>query len=449
MQAFAVFLYQANPVAHRLIDLIVDYTVGEEITIRGRDAETQEVLERFWFDWHNDWPNRLHDLARDTAINGESLYVLDDVQPTTGLIRVRHFDPSFISAVKPDESDLSRPAYVHLKQGLFIRPPEMSDAEYNAKHVLSLIRDTGDGKHRELQGQALLLQINKVASATRGLSDLLSLLNWLDVLERFLGNVADRLAHLGMWFYDITLEGASDREIRNYREKLLREPPRPGALRVHSDRVTWKPTAVNLPGEDIASPSLLFMSHILTGAGIPVHWASQSGAAGRTVAADAQDPIFKHLSTRQGVLRRFVRRILEYQIYVAQSTGKLAKKRGEFGLFFPRIGLRDLQRAGGAAARFLEVLSHLVDSGILDVKDVQLVYEDLITQMGLSKRIDTPRWEPEEEAALSTIAENLESLYDEMYQEGEQWTSNKEARDRIQQAVKASSKLLETRLGRK
>ena len=458
MQKYALFLWQANPLARRFIDITVDFTVGEPARIRARTERVRDAILRFWENDHNNMPKRISQFSYDVARMGEAVYQLSLRKDHTLLLG--RIEPMHIAEVLVDPYDYGNPTDILLKPSFFTQNTGETPEEFQSRMRLSLLHDVSDsGRRPSFGGNTVLFQTNKYPGSTRGLSDLLPLINWMDVIERFLANIAERLTYTGQYFYDITLTGASRHEIDEYEKLVLSKPAHPGAYRVHSDKVKWEIPAVNAPSESLSDPLILFMSHILTGAGIPVHWAG-GDAGGRQAASDSQDPIFKHLAARQVEIQRFFSRLLSYQINILQDAKLLPVEDSQFLLFFPRIGLRDLQRSGSAAARLLQATSLLVSSGILEAADVKALYMDLIAQMGLGERtgeriavqeaLDTGAWPDKgdqvfawtsgDEASLESAVSSLEKAAQEIFSSSNMLTASEVAR--VNTLIRQSAKLI-------
>ena len=55
MQDIAFYLYDSNPLAHRIIEMTKDFVIGDGFTVKADDPEVQKVLEKHWNDPVNNW----------------------------------------------------------------------------------------------------------------------------------------------------------------------------------------------------------------------------------------------------------------------------------------------------------------------------------------------------------------------------------------------------------
>src|SRR3990172_1463021 len=50
MQQVAYYLYLTNPLAHRIVEYLKNYVVGDGVTVKADDPAAAQVIERFWQD---------------------------------------------------------------------------------------------------------------------------------------------------------------------------------------------------------------------------------------------------------------------------------------------------------------------------------------------------------------------------------------------------------------
>jgi len=99
-------LWNTNPLAKAITEIIVDYVLGDGITISAKNDEVAEALDAFWNDPVNDLDGELAEsIVRELSLFGEQLfiaYVRDGEQlgmKGDGRLRLAPVDPSQIAAI--------------------------------------------------------------------------------------------------------------------------------------------------------------------------------------------------------------------------------------------------------------------------------------------------------------------------------------------------------------
>lgn len=411
----SLFLYQSNPFAHRYVELMTAFTMGDGPTPLAADPDVQALLDDFWYNDHNDWPSRAIQFARDLSIYGEQSYMVGAFDEDDDfLVGMQHLSPQDIKTAIQDRFD----KYTIDAIKLYPKVLEGVTRDSDPRLIIPVVRERErgqDGKRR-LNGDAFFFKINQAGEATRGLSDLFSLIDWLQIYGQYQFNLAERLAHLTMYFFDVELQNADENDIRKFKRDILRSPPEPGALVVHNDQATLEAKSVNLGDADLVEVGQAFESAILTGLGIPPHWTATPSQGGRSVAEAANDPVFRHMSLRQSTQRKFISKIIRFQIDQAIRLGVIEPKSEEFKLVFPKLGLRDFQRAGGTAARIAQSLKDSVEAGLIPQEMATKLLFSAFDQVGLSANdITQAEQEPTSEGKnlLASIEESIDTCLHE------------------------------------
>ena len=105
MQQVAYYLYLANPLAHRIVEHMKNYVVGDGVEIRADDPAAQRVLDAFWHDAINRMDVMLPEVVKELTIFGEQCW-LAAVNPVNGRVRLGYLDPAEIEAIEWGEIEL-------------------------------------------------------------------------------------------------------------------------------------------------------------------------------------------------------------------------------------------------------------------------------------------------------------------------------------------------------
>ena len=390
-------LFNSNPMAHRIIEVMRDYVVGDGVSIVSDNTKVQSVIDRFWLNPANNLKSRIKSIAQDVALFGESAIVLT-AKKDDPILRAQYISPRMISNVLRWEYDLTQADKVGFDKSVF-KNIAATTADETGLVYLPVLRYNPD--KLKWEGMVAFLAVNRIGEMIRGISDLMSIADKMDVVESYLHNEATRREHMGRWFWDVTIKNATKQQLAQYAE-LIKKQPAPGSTRVHSDTTTWNAVNPQL-GSDSPDFAKFLISYILTGAGIPSHWTSQGETPGSSAVEAIQDPVYKTLKSRQEEVKYFIESIVHYQIQYAIESRELPKKAldEKFKVIMPKIGFRDLQRSAGAFGRIASSLSDLVEKGVLDLGIANKVITDLLVELDLLDEIpeqkELQKKEPPEE----------------------------------------------------
>jgi len=121
-------LWQTHPLAKALVEIWVDYTVGDGVTVIADNPDVQAALDRFWFDSVNALGDKeggvgegLEELSRELWLFGEQVILTfertgeDKGAVADGLVRLGSVDPTNIYAVITDKSNVRDELGLRLK----------------------------------------------------------------------------------------------------------------------------------------------------------------------------------------------------------------------------------------------------------------------------------------------------------------------------------------------
>ena len=309
MRRLAAHLWETNLLARQLIELPIAFLLAEGVRVRVPDPQAQGWLDAWWRDPVTDMPLRLPELMRDLALTGEAAWpVFTD--PLSGHVRMAYLDPGAIGTVIMDPGNASRPIGVVTAKDKKGNARRYRIVTGGPETVLApparAIRET------LADGDILYFRANARAGGSRGRSDLLTAIDWLDGYERHLYGELDRAEALRAFVWDVTVTGAKPEEIAERAAKVT--APAPGSVRVHNESENWAALAPELGGRDLGETSRLFRNHLLGGLAIPEHWFGGGGDVNRATAAEMGDPAFKTLKVRQRLWSEILRRAAEYAL---------------------------------------------------------------------------------------------------------------------------------------
>lgn len=366
MQRLAHYQWETNLLANRLIELPVAYLLAGGVRLTIEDEDAQAVLNRHWNDGLNAWDLKLPKRARELALFGEQCFpVFRD--PNTGFVRLGYLDPALIATVVTDPENREQPIGVVTKRDkrgnvrryrIIVNVPESAFAAGTRK-----IRETFT------DGECFFYRVNDLSSATRGRSDLLAQIDWLDAYDQFLFGELDGTAFRRAFVWDVTLTGASPEEVTEKAKKIT--APKPGSVRVHNENEQWEPKAPDLQAADSAEGARLFRNQVLGGATLPEHWYGGGGDVNRSTGESMSEPTEKVLLMRQSVLGYMLTDIGRYVVRSAWDALDRELKPEEADLLgtltaaWPEMTNKDITKYAASLGQIVAAIAGLLEEGLV------------------------------------------------------------------------------------
>ena len=383
MQKLAEYLWQSNLLANRLVELPLAYLLAEGVALQCVDDEHQALLNAFWSDPINNWPMKLEQRVRALGLLGEQCYIAN-VREGDGFVRLGYLDPRQIATVVNDPDNPEQPIGVVTKRDNRGRQYKYrvivlgEDAELFSERTQRIrAEDFGDG-------EVLLFQLNKFPNGSRGRSDLLGQMDWLDAYDDFLFSELDRIDYLRRFVWDVTMTGADDAAVKKYEKEFV--PPGPNSVFVHNDQVKLEPKTPGLQAADTSQSARLLRNHVLGGATVPEHWFGGGGDVNRASASEMGEPTFKMYSMRQGFLKRMLEEIGRYVLWcTARTRGEKpdwATDEWQVTAVFPELLNRDITKFASAMQAATAAVIQMIEAGLLTEETSLKIIADVAQRFG-------------------------------------------------------------------
>lgn len=367
MQDAAMRAYRFNPIARRLIEHQVDFVLGNGLSVNSSRPDILSAV-RLW--WHaNEWPRRIRERLRSLYIYGEWLHI---PSPGTDVMKISDVVPTKITAVERDEYDHGQADAIIIDKVRYKNGREADNVRYK------VIRPR-DGR---LNGDVFFFALNRVTGNMRGVSELLTILDYAQIYDDILFSRAERVRLMSQIYWDVTINGMSEREVAEWLRSRVDLPPAPGSIFAHNESVSLTPTVPNLRSEDHSEDAQLLKSHILTSAGWPGIWFDDP-SAGRASAQEMAEPAYRHVVSLQTEFSTFLRMEIDYFL---QELGieRSETPWDDYTLSFNRPSTRDLQRIGPAMSRIADFAERTLATRVLAQSEARQLVVSLINQLGLS-----------------------------------------------------------------
>lgn len=391
MREISYYLWRANPLGNRCIELPLAYMLAEGVKLTCDDPEAQGWLTAWWRDPINAMDTQLPKMLRELALYGEQCWPVF-VNEISGHCRLGYLDPADIAEV--------------------VRDPD------NARMVIGIVtaRD-GKGRYRKYRtvvagrdeelftertcairaefsdGECFYASVNDLQNGN-GHGDLLPLSDWIDSYDQYLWSDLERIGDTRSYVWDVTLAGATPEEVDARAKRIT--PPRPGSVRVHNDRESWAAVSPDLRAADTAQTGRLYRNHVLGGSTIPEHWFGGGGDVNRATGDSMSDPTFKVFAMRQQCAAVLLVQMGTYVVtrrYAAQHGRSLDPEESAWHVRceFPEMVARDITRYAGALQQVTSAAASGISEGVMS-KDLGIrLIAAIAERMGVSVDLDSER----------------------------------------------------------
>lgn len=312
------YLFEMNPLARRIVEQTKDFVVGDGFTVTSSVPEIDAVLTTCWTDPITNLAMTQHTKALELGLTGEQIWPVF-VNEVSGHVRLGIIDPGDVEHVFHDPENKTIPIGVRLRG--------TNGKRYRVIYPapdLTLFTDTTQALRETFSdGECFYFAVNKLTGMTRGRSDLLCLIDWLDGYDRYLFDSMERAALINAFIWDVILKGADQSKIDAWLTKHG-TPPKPGTVRAHNENEVWEAQTPDMKQQDTREGGKLLRNHILGGAGIPVHWFGEGEDSNRASALEMGTPVFRRLVARQHVVKHMLLTVCRYQIQraIAPTPGR-------------------------------------------------------------------------------------------------------------------------------
>lgn len=382
MIALSFMLYRTNPMAKRLVNMRVEFILGKGIHVSSDDPDTLKVIQSFWDDKYNNWPLRIARRLRDLFIYGEWL-IAPLVNPGDGRVWVNYWQPSIIK--QPHPSLINH----EIVDSITLKRLQLPDGRIVEDKTFKTIRKLYDHQYESnpydtYDGDLFYFGINQTTDSMRGVGDLFTLIDFLDLYDQVLFDRAEKVAAMSAVWWDLKMEGKNEDEIREYLKDETNIPPRRGSVYAHNERAELKAHTADLKADDHVEDTRVLKSHIISSDGWPGTYYDDPGTAGRAVGAEMAEPTHKAITATQSYVGTLLREIIDFVLAHAARVGKLPNGPAPYALAFPRPSTRDIQRTGPALFRMSQALEVMIRNNILTVEQAQRVAISQLNELGLS-----------------------------------------------------------------
>ena len=293
----AYWMYLTHPLARRIIELGKDFVIGNTIQYKSENEKVLNLLHRFWKDSYNNLSIKQHQKITELSLYGEQIYTTD-INKVNGHVRLGYIDPLNIKTVKTETNNIEIVKSITTKG-------------YNGKKY-NIIQENQDGR---LDGDVFFFRINNASNAKRGVSDLMHLIDWMDIFDQTLINEADRVRFLNSYVWDVLCRGMTEAEIKKYAKS--QGTPKPGTSFYHNENIERNAITPDLKVGESTELLRFILSFMLGGSGTPEHYFALAYQINRATAEEMDPPFYKKVENRQLFIKYMFGQIFDFVIQKA------------------------------------------------------------------------------------------------------------------------------------
>src|ERR1044072_3381 len=189
--ALSFAAYRTNPLAHRLIELQVNFVLGHGLTLNSESADFMSWLLEFWTNSYNAWPKKSPSRLRDYYIYGEWLHS-PMYNRKAGMTYIGDIQPDAIRRIYPDVYSVSEADKIVLAS--------VGENGTTVDYTYDLIRrrlTPGTWDLDRPSGQLHHFAMGKTSDSMRGVGVLFPILDVVDAYDDILFSRAEKIRAAG------------------------------------------------------------------------------------------------------------------------------------------------------------------------------------------------------------------------------------------------------------
>lgn len=370
MLEIAWFLFEGNPFAKRLINLMKDLCLGEGLGVVTQDDRIQEVIDKTWAHPINQLATRVGEFFISEELNGE-LILPCAVNPIDGRLTLGFIEPYQVQDIIPLDGNALIADTVLLK-------PERGEKEGKQFKIIRFNPESG-----LMEGEVFYHGINKLPNSLRGRSSLMALADWLDLYDQYMFAEVERLHILSAYVWDYTIEGAqSDTEIAAKVAKLPK--PKPGLVFGHNEKEKLEPKTPDLKATDRSEVARLLRIHIAGSYGFPLSYLGDIDSNRATIEGQ-NDVLLKTPAARQKDFASFLNQVIGFGVQSALKKNPALFKdaNATWKITMPEIQAKDIARVGAVLASVASALDTSLANETMSRKAAMAIQVSIVKHLGV------------------------------------------------------------------
>jgi hypothetical protein len=377
------YLWEQNPLARRLIELMTDLILGEGTTVQADDERVGEILRMTWDEDMDVFSMAMAEHHNSLSCCGD-LFIPCTINPITGRPTFGFFDAYDIKRIHFADNNPLLPDVIEL------RPDDYASVGQKFKVIRR------NPATRMLEGDCFLSRINGLPNSERGRSDLTAVADWVDLYDQYLYAQVERLQLLSAFAWDVTIK-SNDPEYINKRAREFPQP-RPGMLYVHNEAETMEAVTPQLHGSDHSETARALRTHIGGSRGFPASYLGDMDSNKATIEGQ-NDVMMKTPARRQKHFALTVKQMVTFTIQsTTQRNPALYRDiNTKYKVVMPEIAAKDIARASASLASVATAGDTAVNSGLISRRVARLMILGIAQHLGVNADMELMEKEIEQE----------------------------------------------------
>jgi hypothetical protein len=411
MQQVCFFLAVTTPFGKRIVEIITSYVVGERFKVICESPKSQAVIDRFWDDDINCMPTRTQSMCTELTTFGE-FCVPVSVNPVDGFVRLGYIDPMQIESIQYGKMDIGGGDQIVAFPVNVVLRKEVGIPDQRTLSIIRREEDINAPAWGYLSGETFYFAINKAMSASRGISELFSLADWIDVFDQMIFDFADKVRFLNSYVWHYTLTGADQKQTDAYSKEITQNPPRQGGVFVSNEKVVVEAKTPDFKGADMSAGAEMVKKYGIGGAGLPDWFFGDSGSGNRSTATEMQGPTGKKFTMRQQHQVDCIKRITSFVLEQAKLHGMLGQDENtNHTIEVPELLVRDLSGAASVLTGATQSVAEAEDRGWIQGETAARIFHMLIGQLGTEIDDSKAEYEAAQQELTDKKAEDQNNLF--------------------------------------
>ncbi len=351
-------LYRASPIARRIIEISIEFVIGDGFSISSPSRRAEKFIKEFWAHPLNDLEAQLPEWAAEALRSGD-LFILFSVD-AAGMSYVRAIPAEQISEIVTAPNDY--------RQELAYKRASLDDSPWPAYQPGA-----------DQASFVLHFPLNRMVGATFGESDLLPVRYWIKLYQDFIENRARLNHYRQIYTYVLQRNFNSQAEKEAYLRSFSSSLPRKSGGIVALDKdESLNVIAPQLASADALLDGLSLKRMIALGAGLPMHYLAEPEGSTRTTAEESGMPAFKRFKSRQQYLRHALQAILGSALEVRSAVDHSLPTRALIEINVPDVTERDNAILAASVQNITQAFVPLYNARKISARElIRLVYKFL------------------------------------------------------------------------
>ncbi len=423
------WLWGSSPIARRAMEIQRDFVISEGVKFKPKTQNPEwakrimAVVNKHWADKRNGWAERLGQRVMEIGLFGElSLHARR--RKSDGRVRLGVIIPELVAKIEAAPLDAEDLQWIVLKQpvivGVDAKGQEVKRDRFRIVHECEDVTSAedpdgelfGDGHTPFLDGEVFHIGINRLSTASRGISDLLPIIDWLDLFHQLLHSEVDRAMMLKAFLWDVLVEDPKPGEVQEILDRN-KVPPPPGSVNVHSAKEKWQALTPDLKVAEVLELLRFILLLCLGAIGVPEHFFVEANTVNKASAGEMSAPVFARVRERQNVIKSFLQQILAFAVQSAWRAGKLADiPREELAVEVTMIDpdRRAYDTLGAALNQIADFLGKGNVSHWIDDTEAANAYRQMCSLIGVDLESQQEKQAAQGEAAVSPAPTQLDAV---------------------------------------